>query len=398
MAARRTVTTGSPGYSGTDSEAENIAWEVAYVQFATPIGMFTIGNVDQGACFGTCYTDAVGFSSGIMNWAMAQGPWVVTATYKKSTEGYLNTSVAGGTPIGGGTDNDSDTYQLGGVYRWNTGSAGVILTFIDSTTANVPSAYWRRTNIPAISLYAVNKFGRLYIGEEFGMVHGGKYLEWNPALGGNYPFNDVKNSYAFSNAFNIEMDLSPAKVGLWWIVSRGDDPNTADKKEGGFRGVLDLDRSFNPCLIMFNEDYMQWIGGGTGGAQNWGGLVGNATSNSSSAAANYLTTYVQNVWLYQLYGGFKVSPKLNLDASFTYAYAYEKPTHNARPESAGGIRFLSDKYGYEADVTLTYKIYDNLEYMIGAAYLWTGDYFKGTDDRVKLSDNYLITHKLTLTF
>lgn len=49
-------------------------------------------------------------------------------------------------------------------------------------------------------------------------------------------------------------------------------------------------------------------------------------------------------------------------------------------------------------VTLKYKIYDNLEYMIGAAYLWTGDYFKGTNSNVKLSDNYLITHKLTLTF
>jgi len=36
--------------------------------------------------------------------------------------------------------------------------------------------------------------------------------------------------------------------------------------------------------------------------------------------------------------------------------------------------------------------------MLGAAYLWTGDYFKGTNANVKLSNNYLLTHKLTLTF
>lgn len=36
--------------------------------------------------------------------------------------------------------------------------------------------------------------------------------------------------------------------------------------------------------------------------------------------------------------------------------------------------------------------------MIGAAYLWAGDYFKGTDTGYKIDDNYLLMHKLTLTF
>jgi hypothetical protein len=53
--------------------------------------------------------------------------------------------------------------------------------------------------------------------------------------------------------------------------------------------------------------------------------------------------------------------------------------------------------GSELDLTMKYKIYNNLEYMVGAAYLRTSDYFKGTDDRVKLSNNDLMTHKLKLT-
>jgi hypothetical protein len=36
--------------------------------------------------------------------------------------------------------------------------------------------------------------------------------------------------------------------------------------------------------------------------------------------------------------------------------------------------------------------------MIGAGYLWTGDYFKGYESGVTVSNNYLLSHKLTLNF
>jgi hypothetical protein len=36
--------------------------------------------------------------------------------------------------------------------------------------------------------------------------------------------------------------------------------------------------------------------------------------------------------------------------------------------------------------------------MIGAAYLWAGDYFKGINAGSTIDDNYLLMHKLTLTF
>ena len=42
---------------------------------------------------------------------------------------------------------------------------------------------------------------------------------------------------------------------------------------------------------------------------------------------------------------------------------------------------VSNKLGTEFDVTATYKIYDNLSYMVGAGYLWTGDYFKGANSQ-----------------
>jgi hypothetical protein len=60
--------------------------------------------------------------------------------------------------------------------------------------------------------------------------------------------------------------------------------------------------------------------------------------------------------------------------------------------------FDSDKYGTELDITGSYKIYDNLTYMVGFGYLWVGDYFKGYDVNAKTRDNYLLTHRLTLNF
>ena len=103
----------------------------------------------------------------------------------------------------------------------------------------------------------------------------------------------------------------------------------------------------------------------------------------------YATTgaYFTNADLYQIFAGYNPIPKLGIKASYTYANADEKP--------AG---YVDDVYGSEFDLTVSYKIYDNLEYMIGVGYLWAGDYYKGVGATNKIDDNYLIMHQLTLTF
>ncbi len=62
------------------------------------------------------------------------------------------------------------------------------------------------------------------------------------------------------------------------------------------------------------------------------------------------------------------------------------------------IDAVSDKLGTEFDVTATYKLYDNLSYMVGAGYLWTGDYFKGANANAKVDNDYMLMNKLTLSF
>jgi hypothetical protein len=74
--------------------------------------------------------------------------------------------------------------------------------------------------------------------------------------------------------------------------------------------------------------------------------------------------------------------------SVSYATADKKP--------AG---FTNSTYGTEVDLTGTYKITNNLSYMLGVGYLFTGDYFKGKDTGSnKVVDDYILMNKLTLTF
>jgi len=59
---------------------------------------------------------------------------------------------------------------------------------------------------------------------------------------------------------------------------------------------------------------------------------------------------------------------------------------------------MNNDYGWELDLTGTYKINNNLSYMVGGAYLFTGKYFKGERDANEIQDNYMLINKLTLTF
>jgi hypothetical protein len=75
-------------------------------------------------------------------------------------------------------------------------------------------------------------------------------------------------------------------------------------------------------------------------------------------------------------------------ASVSYATADKKPS----------AAWLYNDYGYEVDLTATYKITNNLSYMLGAGYLFTGKYFKGTSETNQIGNNYLVINKLTLIF
>ena len=62
------------------------------------------------------------------------------------------------------------------------------------------------------------------------------------------------------------------------------------------------------------------------------------------------------------------------------------------------VNQISKNIGNEFDISATYKIYDNLSYMVGFGYLWAGDAFMGSNSGATIDNDYLVTHKLTLSF
>jgi hypothetical protein len=167
-------------------------------------------------------------------------------------------------------------------------------------------------------------------------------------------------------------DFAPMYAGATFVWVQGDDKSSTDKIESGASGGAD----FNPCLMLFNYDLGRWegsMGSGTG-----------AASSITTASAG-----INNALIAQVFFGIKPIPKLDVRASYTIAQADRDVT---------AANWQSKDYGSELDITATYKIYDNLSYMVGFAYLWAGDYWKGTNSGASVDNDYLVTHKLTLAF
>ncbi len=97
---------------------------------------------------------------------------------------------------------------------------------------------------------------------------------------------------------------------------------------------------------------------------------------------------MRTAWFFQLYGGIRPTDKLDIMASVSYANAVVKPT----------INWVNNDYGYEVDLTATYKIASNLSYRPGGGCLFTGKYFKGTSVSNEIRDDFPVISRLMPTF
>ena len=189
----------------------------------------------------------------------------------------------------------------------------------------------------------------------------------------------------------MQYNIGPAYVGGLIIYNTGDNGDDVGKDESGT-----WSKDINPALILMNNDMPD-------------PLPGHFANDNAGGSGMGTNAKKEQMTLYNLFAGYKATPKLSFDTSFTLAYSTEKfktgqyvgVNAGFAPNVAGfapGTEYVSDEVGMEFDVTATYKIFDNLSYMVGAGYLWTGDFFKGPDPNKKLDDDYTILHKLTLNF
>jgi hypothetical protein len=366
--------------AGTRAENENIAFDLLYAMYISPVGIFLAGYQIDGK-WGTEFGDS-GMPTPKIGYMFRGGPVTLGLQTGKAVSVTTENAERSRTAIlaTNAVDRDDNFVTAYGIFAWKTGQVGLLAKyFMLNGNRNVignlaPATAWGDTGVATkylvLSPYIKTQLGPVALQSQFYWLYGKQKWEGQPdtiplALGG--PKRDVDmNAYSFW--VDALGDFGMFYAGGTLAYMSGDDPDTADKAEGGLSGGLD----WNPCLIMFNNERTYWAGS----------LGGYDTTANGSA--------MTNAYFGQLRVGVRPVDKLDIMASVSYAHAdktLSRPTWEGRD------------YGYEVDLTATYKITNNLSYMLGGGYLFVGKYYKGsTSANNDLQNNFLVINKLTLTF
>jgi len=339
--------------AGADNgDTRNLDFDIAYIDYTSPIGQFQVGYMPD-YMWGTIWGNrTTGPTTGQIKYFLPIGPVTLVAAYAKEKENDYSVQNTGALA----NDRDYDSYRIGPIYKFKgekvSGETGFLLIYnLDATQRG--SGVLTKSYV--LQPYFKSNLGPLTLQGEINYAFGD--VEYDLA-----PDQDISSLTAFLDG--------DAKFGIFNLGGslayvQGDNDSTDNEINNFQTGGRDWD----PCWMMFNNSTMN----------SWVGRVG--------SYATKIGGEMSNAWFGQFRAGVKPVSNLNLVASVSYAKADQKP--------AG---FVDDEYGWEIDLTGTYKITNNLSYMLGAGYLFTGDYYKGAGSANTLNDNYMIINKLTLAF
>jgi hypothetical protein len=365
--------------AGSRPESENIAFDVAYVDYTSSAGQFKVGYMPDYA-FGTVFADnASAYYNGQIQYFLPVGPFTVLAVYSKISD---NSSSAVSSNSwywrnrlnATRTDRDLDSYRIGGVYNFKGGETGILFRW-DRDAANRGEAAdgdfgdSYLSNVYVIDPYVKAQIGPVALQAEL------LYYFGDAAKYEGYVTGETNVSISALSVFvDAVAKFGMFNVGGSFAYLSGDDPSTPDKLEG----YLDINNGgldWNPCLLMFNNETITYWQGGIGGHDD-----------------KWVNYRMNNAWFFQGRVGIQPTPQFDAVLSISYALADKK--------ALWGYPTTGGTYGTEIDLTGTYKITNNLSYMLGFGYLFTGDFFKGYDTASvnKVCDDFIVINKLTLSF
>jgi len=358
---------GDPTSYGTREENENIAFDYAYIWYVSKIGLWQVGILSDNV-WGTTFGNN-DEPEGQIHWTLVKMPFIVGGKIVKISENSSSAVVQA--PYGTQSDVDQDKYLLYGIYNFKGnnygGQVGLLGYYVRAAQAKpevIPAPTMGfKTEAYGLIPYAKANIGPVAIEAE-GHYQWGKARDWNDSVARDDI--DLDSWYAYVDAL---ADFGMFYVGLTGAFVSGDD-NPGDDK---VKNNLDAGRDWNPLLILFNYDRTYW----------GGGLAGWNNTDANNAMTNALFGMIRA----------GVRPVKDLDIMMAVAYAEAD-----KKSSSTYAATLNDEYGWEVDVTATYKITNNLSYMLGVGYLITGDYYEGSVAGQDTQDNFLVLNKLTLTF
>jgi len=357
--------------AGISDDARNLDFDVVYIDYVSGIGKFQVGYMPDYA-WGTIWANrTTGPTAGQIKYFLPIGPVTMVFAYAKEDENDFSVQYPGSVA----TDRDQNSIRVGPVFKWNannfSGNAGILFTYDDVRQYRGAPTFFKQ-DVYTIQPYFQAKIGPVSAQGEINYAFGER--RWESGV----PLDDVDIN-SFSAFLDADANFGIVSVGGSAAFVQGQDPDDSDEINSQLSGGRDWD----PCLILFNNTtQVSWIAPRI-----------NTWVPAAVEAANYKsgpTGEMRNAWFVQGRIGVTPIPKLTFKGSVSYAAAHEQPNI--------GFGDFDRDYGWELDLTGTYKITNNLSYMLGGAYLWTGDYFKAGIDSADLEDNYMIINKLTLNF
>jgi len=319
-----------PTSAGTRAESENIAFDLAYVEYISPIGMFRVGyqpDYEWGTVFDNRTT---GPTAGTITYGIKVGQITAIAQYAKEKD--MSRSAVD--PYADATDSDHDSYRLGVIYNFSNSQAkgevgGLLLWERDATNKPyngsetfpwlpVPPlpyspSYTYLTNAYKLIPYFKVNIGPVALQGEFEYTFGDA-MKWEDSDGASNPYGKLNSANVSVGAISVFLDATatfgPVYVGGSFAYLSGDDPGTNDKLEGSnsMAAVNTAGLDWNPCLIMFNNEVINdWVGGLSGHSDS---QVGGEMSNA---------------WFFQGRVGVKPTPQLDAVLSVSFATAAKKP-------------------------------------------------------------------------
>jgi len=361
---------GRPAAPGITNDARNLDFDVVYIDYVSPIGKFQIGY-QPDYMWGTIWANrTTGPTAPQIKYFLPIGPVVLFAGFAKEDENDYSVQYPGAVE----TDRDQNSYRVGPIFQFKgnnaSGEAGVLFTYDD---VRQYGAVFEQ-DVFTIMPYFKTKFGPVSLQGEINYALGKREFEM--------PGVDDVDINSFSAFLDGDVKLGVFDFGGSFAFVQGQDPDDMGMTDE-INSQLSGGRDWDPCLILFNNTtQVSWI---APRITTWVPAVIEGLNYKSSP-----TGEMRNAYFGQLRFGVKPVPKLRLATSVSYAAAHEKPNV--------GFGDFDRDYGWEVDVTGTYKITNNLSYMLGGGYFFTGDYFQAGNDALDLNDDFIIINKLTLAF
>jgi len=374
--------------AGTRAENENIAFDLAYVQYVSPIGIFLAGyQIDNvwGTTFGDTSqpTPKIGYMLPIPG---VKGLLLGLQT-GKNPDGERSWGTWNGSVRNGAVDRDNNFYTAFVRYATKGIETGILFKYIRNATNRnvfgelglVPEGGIKAQQFIATP-YAKVQAGPVAVEGQIYYLTGRVVREgWAWAIPPASNGGETQRLDAWSAYLSATADFGIAYAGGTFAWISGDKQETGDKLEGALSGGLD----WNPCLIMFNSERNYW----TGAIAAYDGKANGAP--------------MSNAFFAQLRAGVKPIDKLDVMASLSWAKMHISDARSL------GVQSGRD-YGWEIDVTGTYKITNNLSYMLGGGYWFVGKYYKGVGLAGEsdasgvyygnVKNDFMVINKLTLTF